>query len=167
MEPIMQLPATRPTNLIIFLGCTALILIAFYLEYVMGMEPCPLCMTQRIFVIAVGVVALLAFLHNPAKRGVRIYAALGVLLAIGGAYFSSRQLWLQSLPPDQVPACGPALGYMMEVFPFMDVLRAMLHGDGNCAEIDRLFGVSLALWTLLAFIGMAVVNGFQALRRPQ
>ncbi|MBE8715912.1 disulfide bond formation protein B [Cellvibrio polysaccharolyticus] len=159
-----MLPSVRVTNLIVFLGCTALILIALYLEHVMGMEPCPLCMTQRIAVIAVGVVALLAFLHNPAKRGVRVYAVLGLLLAVGGAYFSSRQLWLQSLPPDQVPACGPALEYMMQVFPFMDVLKAMLHGDGNCAEVDRLFGVSLALWTLLAFIGMAAVNLFQAVR---
>lgn len=159
-----MLPSLRVTNLIVFLGCTALILIALYLEHVMGMEPCPLCMTQRIAVIAVGVVALLAFLHNPAKRGVRVYAVLGLLLAVGGAYFSSRQLWLQSLPPDQVPACGPALEYMMQVFPFMDVLKAMLHGDGNCAEVDRLFGVSLALWTLLAFIGMAAVNLFQAVR---
>lgn len=159
-----MLPSLRVTNLIVFLGCTVLILIALYLEHVMGMEPCPLCMTQRIAVIAVGVVALLAFLHNPAKRGVRVYAVLGLLLAVGGAYFSSRQLWLQSLPPDQVPACGPALEYMMQVFPFMDVLKAMLHGDGNCAEVDRLFGVSLALWTLLAFIGMAAVNLFQAVR---
>lgn len=159
-----MLPSLRVTNLIVFLGCTALILIALYLEHVMGMEPCPLCMTQRIAVIAVGVVALLAFLHNPAKRGLRVYAVLGLLLAVGGAYFSSRQLWLQSLPPDQVPACGPALEYMMQVFPFMDVLKAMLHGDGNCAEVDRLFGVSLALWTLLAFIGMAAVNLFQAVR---
>lgn len=159
-----MLPSVRATNLIIFLGCTALILIALYLEHMMGMEPCPLCMTQRIAVIAVGVVALLAFLHNPAKRGVRVYAVLGVLLAAGGAYFSSRQLWLQSLPPELVPACGPALEYMMDVFPFMDVLKAMLHGDGNCAEVDLLFGVNLALWTLFAFIGMAAVNLFQAIR---
>lgn len=159
-----MLPAIRTTHLIIFLGCTALMLIALYLEHVMGMEPCPLCMTQRIFVTAVGVIALLAFIHNPRKRGTIIYAVIGVLLAVAGGYFSSRQLWLQGLPPDQVPACGPGLSYMIEVFPFMDVLRAMLHGDGNCAEVDRLFGVSLALWTLLAFIGMALVNLTQAIR---
>lgn len=162
-----MLPAIRPTNLIIFLGCTALIVIALYLEHVMGMEPCPLCMTQRIFVMATGAMALLAFLHHPGKRGLLVYGALGCLLALAGSYFSSRQLWLQSLPPDKVPACGPALEYMLEVFPFMDVLKAMLHGDGNCAEVDRLFGVSLALWTLLAFTGLALLNLLQMLRARQ
>lgn len=162
-----MLPGIRLTHLILFLGCTAATLIALYLEYFMAMEPCPLCMTQRIFIIFVGLVALTAFLHNPAQRGRRIYALLGLLLAIAGAYFSSRQLWLQSLPEDQVPACGPSLGYMFEVFPFMDVLKQMLQGDGNCAKIDRLLGVSLPLWTLLAFIGCGLVNLFQYFRRHE
>lgn len=140
-------------------------LMAFYLEHYMDMEPCPLCMTQRIFVTAVGVMALLAFLHNPHLRGRRIYAVLGILLAILGSYFSSRQLWLQSLPEDQIPACGPSLAFMMDVFPIMDTLKAMLQGDGNCAEVDKLFGVTLPLWTLLAFIAFIIVNGYQALRR--
>lgn len=159
------LPSSRLTNLILFLGCTAATLTALYLQYFMAMEPCPLCMSQRIFIVLVGVVALVAFLHHPAQRGRRIYAVIGLLLALTGSYFSSRQLWLQSLPPELVPACGPSLSYMFDVFPFMEVLKTMLQGDGNCAEIDRLFGVSLPLWTLLAFIACAVANIFQALRR--
>lgn len=160
-----MIPAPRRINLYIFLFCALSILVALYLEHGMGLEPCPLCITQRIFVIAVGVVALLAFLHNPAVTGRRVYAVLGLLLAIIGGYFSGRQLWLQSLPPEQVPLCGPSLSYMFEVFPFMDALSLLLQGDGNCAKVDKLFGVSLALWTLLAFIALALVNLFQALRR--
>jgi disulfide bond formation protein DsbB len=160
-----MLPSIRQTNLLIFLACTALMLVAFYLEYVEDMEPCALCMTQRIFIVAVGLMALFAFLHNPAQRGRRIYAILGIVLAIAGGYFSSRQLWLQSLPEDQVPACGPNLYYMLDVFPFKDTLKSMLVGDGNCAEIDRFLGVTIPLWTLLAFIGFALVNFYQSLRR--
>lgn len=159
-----MLPGIRQTNLLIFLGCTAALLAALYLEYFMYMEPCPLCMTQRVFVVAVGVIALLAFLHNPAQRGRRIYAVLGLLLAVAGGYFSSRQLWLQSLPADQVPACGPSVSYMFEVLPFTDTLKAMLHGDGNCAEVDKLFGINLVVLTLITFIALALINLYQALR---
>src|SRR5690554_5772587 len=113
-------PAPRLTNLFIFLGCTAALLVALYLEYFMYMEPCPLCMTQRIFVVAVGLLALLAFAHNPKGCGRRAYASIGAMLAVVGGYFSSRQLWLQNLPPEQVPACGPNLSFMFEAWPFMD-----------------------------------------------
>lgn len=160
-----MLPSIRQTNLLIFLICTAMMLVAFYLEYVQGMEPCPLCMTQRVFVIAVGLMAFFAFLHNPTQRGLRIYAVLGILLAIAGGYFSSRQLWLQSLPEDQVPPCGAGLYFMFEVSPFMDTLRAMLQGDGNCAKVDKVLGLSIPLWTLLAFVGFALTHVFQIVRR--
>lgn len=160
-----MLPGIRLTNLLIFLFCAAALLVALYLEHYMYMDPCPLCMTQRIFVIAVGVIALLAFLHNPAQRGRRIYAGLGILLALGGAYFSSRQLWLQSLPADQVPACGPSVSYMFEVLPFADTLKAMVHGDGNCAEVDLVLGVNLVVLTLLAFLALLLANVYQLWRR--
>lgn len=160
-----MLPSIRQTNLLMFLFCTALMLVAFYLEYVEDMQPCALCMTQRIFIVAVGLMALFAFLHNPAQRGRRVYALLGIVLAVAGGYFSSRQLWLQSLPEDQVPPCGPNLYYMMDVFPMMDTIKSMLQGDGNCAEIDKFLGVTIPLWTLLAFIGLGLTNIYQSLRR--
>lgn len=160
-----MLPGIRQTFLLIFLGCVAALLVALYLEHFKDMYPCALCMTQRIFMEAVGLLALIACIHNPAQRGRRIYALLGVVLAIAGAYFSSRQLWLQSLPEDLVPACGPSLSYMFEVFPFMEAFQLLLQGDGNCAKIDKLFGVNLVIWTLIAFIGLALINLFQAFRR--
>lgn len=154
----------RQTNLCIFLLCTALMLAAAYMEHVMKMVPCSLCITQRGFVVLTGLLALIAAIHNPGNTGRRVYAVSGIISALLGACFAGRQLWLQSLPADQVPACGPGLAYMFEVFPFMEALKLLLQGDGNCAHVDKIFGVSIAAWTLLAFIALAGVNLYQALR---
>jgi protein dithiol:quinone oxidoreductase len=160
-----MVPSVRQTNLIIFLTCTAMMLAAAYMEHVMKMIPCSLCITQRGFVILTGLLALAAALHNPALTGRRIYAMLGIISPLLGACFAGRQLWLQSLPADQVPACGPGLAYMFDVFPFMEALKLLLQGDGNCAHVDKILGLSLAAWTFIAFIGLAGVNLYQLLRK--
>ncbi len=160
-----MVPSVRQTNLIIFLTCTAMMLAAAYMEHVMKMIPCSLCITQRGFVVLTGLLALAAALHNPALTGRRIYAVLGIISPLLGACFAGRQLWLQSLPEDQVPACGPGLAYIFEEFPFMEAFTLLLQGDGNCAHVDKILGLSLAAWTLIAFIGLAGVNGYQLLRK--
>ena len=160
-----MIPSVRKTNFLIFIVCTLMMLAAAYMEHVMKMIPCSLCITQRGFVVLTGLLALAAALHNPALTGKRVYAVLGIISPILGACFAGRQLWLQSLPADQVPACGPGLAYMFEVFPFMDALKLLLQGDGNCAHVDKILGLSLALWTLIAFIGLAGVNLYQLLRK--
>ena len=160
-----MLPSVRKTNFLIFIACTLMILAAAYMEHVMKMIPCSLCITQRGFIVLTGLIALAAALHNPALTGHRIYAVLGIISPILGACFASRQLWLQSLPADQVPACGPGLAYMFDAFPFMEALQLLLQGDGNCAHVDKILGLSLAVWTLLAFIGLAGVNLYQLLRK--
>ncbi len=160
-----MIPSVRKTNFLIFIVCTLMMLAAAYMEHVMKMIPCSLCITQRGFVVLTGLLALAAALRNPAVTGKRVYAVLGIISPILGACFAGRQLWLQSLPADQVPACGPGLAYMFEVFPFMDALKLLLQGDGNCAHVDKILGLSLALWTLIAFIGLAGVNLYQLLRK--
>lgn len=156
----------RFTNLLIVLTVVAMMAVALYMEHAMGLEPCPLCVSQRIFVILVGFWALLAFLHHPGRVGKAVYGSLGLLSAVAGGAVSSRQLWLQSLPEDQVPACGPGVEYILDTFPFMDALRVMLTGDGNCAEVAwDLFGISIPGWTLIGFIGLALLNLWQVLRR--
>ncbi len=137
----------------------ALLCIALFMEHVMGLAPCPLCMMQRLWVAIVGLIAYLSLLHNP-KWG--IYPLLGCLAAIVGGGFSIRQLWLQSLPADQVPACGPDLQYMLEAFPLSDVLVAMTSGTGDCAEVSwSLLGVSIPGWVLLSFVVLFVANLMQ------
>ncbi len=160
-----MLPGIRQTNLLIFVACTLMILAAAYMEHVLKMIPCSLCITQRGFVILTGLLALAAAIHNPATHGRRVYAILGIVSPLLGACFAGRQLWLQSLPADQVPACGPGLSYIFEVFPFIEALKLLLQGDGNCAHVDKIFGLSLAAWTLIAFIGLAFVNLYQLLRK--
>ncbi len=162
--------STRLVYLYVFLFCVSLLLIAAYMEHVMGLEPCPLCITQRVFFLLTGLVALAACLHNPQGRGGRMAYGFGcALLALGGSGFAMRQIYLQNLPPELVPACGPSLGYMLEVFPLSEVLTTLLTGDGNCAEIswrDPVIGMTIPQWTLLAFLGLAALCIYQALRKP-
>ncbi len=162
----MTLPSPRLTFLVIFLGCTGLMLTGYYMQYVMGLIPCALCMTQRVFIVAVGLVALAGFLINPGSVARRVFAAIGILLAFAGSYFSGRQVWLQNLPEDQVPACGPSFEYLLDNFPLMDAFNVMLRGDGNCAEVAWSFlGLSIPAWTFVAFMGLAGFNLWQMLRR--
>jgi len=138
--------------------CSALIAAALYFQFTGGLEPCPLCISQRIMVILVGCVMLAAVLHRPGRAGIRAYAVAGFLTALVGASISARHVWLQHLPPEEVPSCGPGLGYMLENFPLGDTLKAMLSGTGDCAKVDwTLLGLSMPAWVLLCFLGLAAV----------
>jgi disulfide bond formation protein DsbB len=152
---LLLLPPRRVAYLLGFLVCAALMGWAFWLQYGEGLEPCPLCMFQRVAVCAVGLVFLVAFVHNPRRGFARVYAALTVLFAGAGAGFAGRQIWLQSLPKDQVPACGMGLNYMLDTLPLADVIGKVLGGSGECAEKGwELLGLSIAGWTFVFFIGM-------------
>lgn len=156
----------RTTFLLIFLGCTGLNLTALYFQYGMDMHPCPLCITQRIFVFAVGLFALVAAIHNPAQLGRRLYAGLGIIAAGFGAVVSARHVWIQNLPEDQVPACGPGLSYMFDNFPLQEAINLLLQGDGNCADVSwSLLGLTMPMWVAVAFAGLILVNLWQMWRR--
>ena len=144
----------------------AMIFARFYLEEVLGLPPCPLCMTQRIFVVFWGGVALLAALHNPGTWGRRVYAVLCALAATAGGAVAIRHVWLQHLPPDQVPACGPSLEYMLETLPFNETLSLVLMGDGNCADIHWTFlGLSIPEQTLIMASAVMLVSLWQVFRK--
>jgi len=154
--------ADRIESRVVFLGifavCAAMMAFGYCLQFAVGLEPCPLCITQRFFLSAVGICALVAGLHAPQATGLRIYAALSLMLCVTGGGFSSRHVWLQSLPPDQVPACGPGVAYMFESFPLTEALQILVRGDGNCAEVDWSFlGLSIPAWTLVSFTMLALV----------
>jgi disulfide bond formation protein DsbB len=160
------LASSRQLFLLAFAGSVALMAGALYLEHVVGLEPCPMCIVQRICVIGFGVVCLIAGLHGPATLGRRAYAVLALLVALAGAGTAARQVWLQSVPADQLPACLPSLEFMMEALPFQEIVRLVLHGTADCAEVKwTLFGLSLPEWSLLAFVGMILFSLFQLLRR--
>lgn len=160
------MPGFRTTYLLIFVAAVALMLIALYMQYGMGLEPCALCITQRIFVTAIGLIALIAWLHHPKGKGRWVYSGLGIVAAGMGAATAARQVWLQHLPPDQVPSCGPSIDYILDNFPLRDAISLLFQGDGNCAEVDWTFlGLSIAGWTFVAFIGFITVFLWQGLRR--
>lgn len=156
----------RQVFLLIALLCAALIGVALYMQHVMGLVPCYLCIVQRAFIIAAGALALVAALHDPGRGGRRLYGAFTALIALGGAGFAVRQLWLQSLPEDQLPACGPPADYLFESFSPGEWLPMLLRGDGNCAEVQwTLLGLSIPAWTLMAFLAMALLALWQVVRR--
>lgn len=140
-----------------FVLCLALIMIALYFEFGMGLEPCPLCMFQRVFVVVVGILFLIAAIHNPHGWGRRVYGVFVALMSGLGAAVAGRQVWLQSLPPDQVPECGVDLDYMLQAFPITKTIRLVLRGSGDCAEVVWTFlGLSIPGWTLIIFSGITV-----------
>ncbi len=137
--------------------CLALLGTALYFQHVMGLDPCPLCILQRVLVMALGGIMLLAAIHNPSHPGRRVYGGLITVVAVLGIGVAGRQVWLQNLPPDQVPACGPGLEYLLQTFPLMDALKRVFQGSGECAEVQWTFlGLSIPGWTLVIFTGIAV-----------
>jgi disulfide bond formation protein DsbB len=162
----MTIPGKRQVNLAGFIACAGLMSFALYAQYTMYLDPCPLCVFQRIAVISIGILFLIATLHNPGGWGGRVYALLIGLAAADGAAVAARHLWLQSLPPDEVPTCGPGLDYIMESFPLLDAMGMIFKGSGECAEIHWQFlGLSMPGWTLIWFIGFGVVGVWNNLRR--
>ncbi|TXS90654.1 disulfide bond formation protein B [Parahaliea aestuarii] len=150
------------------LALASMLFAYYYLQQHLGLAPCPLCMTQRVAVVAGGLFALLAALHNPPGWGRRLYAGLCVLAAAFGTAVAGRHVWLQHLPEDQVPACGPSLEYMLETLPFAETVSMVLMGDGNCAETQWTFlGLSIPEQTLLLFLAILLVSLWQLFRaRP-
>ena len=164
----MPIPDSRTIFWLIAAGCIGLMGVALFMQHVMDLQPCPLCILQRIMVIATGVVALVAAIHHPAETGVKVYGGMTLATAVTGGGIAIRHLWLQSLPADEVPACGASLDYLLDVFPLTDVLTMVLLGDGSCAEVLWTFmGLSIPGWTLVAFTGLALIAIFQMVRpRP-
>lgn len=152
----------RLVFVLIVIAVSGLFGFALYTQYVGGLVPCPLCMSQRFFYVLTAFFAALGALQ---LRWRRVYGALVGLSAIAGAGVAARQVWLQHLPPSEVPACGPSLEYMLQTLPFGEVFVRMFKGDGNCAVVDwRLLGLSMAEWSLLCFAVLAAVGFWQALR---
>lgn len=145
-----------------FWTCVGLLSAGYYFQYVEHLQPCPLCISQRIAIFLTGLCFLSAALHNPAQQGTRRYAIVGAIIALCGGAISVRHIWIQHLPPDQVPECGPALDYVMKHFPLSRTIKLMLSGTGDCAEVTwTLMGLSMPSWTLLAFLSLATLSLLQ------
>ena len=135
--------------------CVGLMVAALVLQHSLNLEPCPLCIFQRAFVIGLGVVMLIGALHNPQGMGRKVYGALVLLFSVAGVVVAGRHVWLQHLPADEVPDCGPGLQYMLDAFPLGETLELVFKGSGECAEVQWTFlSLSIPEWTLIVFLGL-------------
>ncbi len=147
----------RSLNLAGFAACAGMMAYALYAEHALLLEPCPLCVFQRMATIATGVIFLLAALHAPGAIGRRVYAGLLALAAGIGAGVAGRHVWLQNLPADEVPACGPGFDYIIDSFPLSEALALIFTGSGECATSDWSFlGLSMPTWVLICFAVLVV-----------
>ena len=154
----MKLPNSLIAAAIAITGIS-LVLVASYVEPFASMNPCPMCMMQRAIYLVTAGFALLTLISLRHRILTTIFSILGLLSAITGIAVAARQVWLQHLPKDEVPACGPPLEYMIEVFPIMEVLQSMLMGTGDCAEVQwQWLGLSIPAWSILAFTGLALAH---------
>jgi disulfide bond formation protein DsbB len=158
----------RGLNLLGFALCAALLGYAWYAQAMLHLEPCPLCIFQRVGVVAAALLFLLAALHNPRRRGAALYGALLLAAALATMAVAARHLWIQHLPEGSVPACGATLSYMLDVFPLTDVIRKVMTGSGECARITWSFlGLSMPGWVLLAAAALGTLGAWANFLSPR
>jgi disulfide bond formation protein DsbB len=146
-------------NLACALACAGMFAYAIYAEKVLGYVPCPLCMFQRVCIVALGVVFLVAALHRAARAGAVIYGVLIFLTAGATGWVAGRHVWIQAQPPGTVPSCGAPLDSLLQMFPLHDVIRRVMTGGGECGVIDWTFlGVSMPGWVLIAAVAFGLVG---------
>lgn len=161
----MKIPGSRQLNIAGFLACAGMMAYALYAEHVLLLMPCPLCVFQRIAVISLGIVFLIAAIQNPSGMGRRVYTVLIFVAAGAGVGVAGRHVWLQNLPPDKVPSCGPGFDYIIESFPLSDALSLIFTGSGECASIDWQFlGLSMPAWVVIAVLAVGVAGIWNNLR---
>ena len=149
----------RLINLGGFLFCASVLAYAYFLQFQEGLEPCPLCIFQRVAFISMGIMFLIAAIHHAGGIAGRLYAIFISIAGLAGIGVAGRHVWLQHLPTDQVPECGPGLAYMLDVFPLFEALRMAFTGSGECADVAWTFlGLSMPTWALLSFTGLTVAG---------
>lgn len=159
------LPARRPLLVLMCLACVGLLSFGMYLQHVVGLEPCPMCIVQRyVMVLIVLVCALGAAINRPGSLAAGLSAT--VLLGLAGAFVAARQSWLQWFPPE-IQTCGRDFYGMIETFPLKRALPMIFQGSGDCSQIDWTFlGGSIANWSFVAFCGLTFIS-LACLLRPR
>jgi protein dithiol:quinone oxidoreductase len=155
----------RVINFLGFSVCAALLAYALYTQFEQGLDPCPLCIFQRVGVAALGIVFLFAALHHPRGWGSRVYAGLIAAAALATIGVAARHVYVQHLPPGTLPSCGAPLGVMLKFTPVFDVIKKVLTGSGECSEVNwRFLGLAMPAWVLiwglvLGALGVAANSG--------
>jgi len=148
----------RASRLFFFIFCHELIIAAYYFQFVDHLDPCPLCILQRVCFAFMALFFLFAGLHNPGHKGQLRYNILAFIPSAIGLYVAATHTWLQHLPKDEVPTCGPGLNYLLDTLPVTDAIEQIFRGSGECAEVSwRLYGFSMPEWTLAIFCGFTLM----------
>jgi disulfide bond formation protein DsbB len=156
----------RRVNLLGFALCAALMAYALYSQFHLGLEPCPLCIFQRIGVALLGLAFLAAALHHPRGRGRYGYALIIGLVALATGLVAARHLYVQSLPPGTLPSCGAPLSVLLKFTPLWQVVRKVLTGSGECSAVNwRFLGLAMPAWVLLWAFALGSVGLIANLRR--
>lgn len=162
----MTLPNRRLLNLAGFLTCAGMMGFALYAQHVLLLDPCPLCIIQRVATISLGLVFLIAAAHNPGNVGSKIYGALITLAAGFGVGVASWHVRLQNMPADDIPSCGPGFEYIVDNFPLSDALGMIFQGSGECAEVVwRLLGLSMPTWVIIGMGGLGIAGIWNNFRK--
>lgn len=164
----MNKPSTRFADFLAFLLCCILIASAIYIEETAKLEPCALCIFQRVTFAILALLFLIGSilkLKQPIRRYYHLFVAL---IAFIGIYLAGKQIWLEHLPPNKVPTCGASLKYLFQILPAHKALQVALQGSGSCAKVTwRLLGFSIPTWSLLFFILLAALAIWQAFRNKK
>jgi len=151
-----------------FIACVALLGYAYFAQYTLGLEPCPLCIFQRIGIAALGLVFLIAGLHNPRGWGAPVYAVLIGVMSLATVGVAIRHLYVQSLPPGTIPACGAPLDVLLQFTPVTEVIRKVLTGSGECSQVNwKFLGLAMPAWVLIWALILGVAGVLTNLRRAQ
>ncbi|MBS0581053.1 MAG: disulfide bond formation protein B [Proteobacteria bacterium] len=149
----------RTLNIAGFAACAALLGYALYAQFQLGLEPCPLCIFQRIGVALAGVLFLLAALHNPSGGGRYVYAGLVGVAALATAGVAARHVYVQHLPPGSLPSCGAPLAILLKFTPVFTLIKKVLTGSGECGEVNwRFLGLAMPTWVLLCALALAALG---------
>ena len=161
------MPSSRALNGAGFAACAALLAYALYAQLHLHLEPCPLCIFQRIGMALLGAVFLVAALHDPRGRGARVvYAVLIALAALATAGVALRHMYVQSLPPGSLPSCGAPLAVLMKFMPVWQLVRKVLTGSGECGLVNwRFLGLAMPAWVLIWALGLLALGLVANLRR--
>jgi len=160
--------STRLANLLGFFACVGLLGYAYFSQYVLHLEPCPLCIFQRVGVLALGIAFMLAAIQGPRAWGRRVYAAAIALAALATMGVAIRHLYIQSLPPGTIASCGASLDMLLKFFPLQEVITKVLSGSGECAQINwRFLGLAMPGWVLIAAGAVGGFGVWANLRRPR
>jgi disulfide bond formation protein DsbB len=157
---------SRWTSFVGLCICLGLLGFAAYLQEHLGLLPCPLCVLQRIFVALLGIVFLVGSLYTPnEKLGQRIHSGFIIAFSLMGGLAAARHVWLTHQPPGTVSSCSPTLEYMLQNLPFMQAVKLLLTGSGDCARVTyRLMDLSIPEWTLLFFMALLVFGIIRFMR---